>query len=172
MAGAMLQSKEWFDLYLRPRGFSYIEKSIPRRSVTDVLSPGLMLGIRLSPQSKHAVVFTEKEKNKFIFLNNKWETSSESDMYIFSEEELLEKLSEDVIVGCLERDEIKKTNLYPFFNESLATWKQLREELLEFVSAFATPKEIQKSRDRLFRPLLVDGLAMMKLLKQRELAAW
>ena len=43
---------------------------------------------------------------------------------------------------------------------------------MEYVSAFATPEELQKSRDRLFRPLLVDGLAMMKLLEQQELAAW
>ena len=172
MAGAMLQSKEWFDLYLRPRGFSYMEKSIPRWRVTDVLSPGLMLGIRISPQSKHAVVFVEKEKDKFIFLNNKWETSAESELYIFTEGELLERLPEDVTVGLLVRDEIKKTNLYPYFNESLATWKQLRKELFEFVSTFATPKEIQKSRDRLFRPLLVDGLAMMKLLGQREPVVW
>lgn len=172
MAGAMLQSKEWFELYLRPRGFSYMEKTISHERVTDVLCPGMMLGIRLSPQSKHAVVFVKKEENKYIFINNKWKASSEGDTYIFSEGELLEKLPEDVTVGLLERDEIKKTDLYPYFNESLATWKQLREELLEYASALTTPKEMQKSRDRLFRPLLVDGLAMMKLLKQQELAVW
>lgn len=149
-----------------------MEKNIPRKRVTDVLCPGMMLGIRLSPQSKHAVVFVKKEESKYIFINNKWETSSEGDMYIFSEEELLEKLPEDVTVGLLERDEIKKTDLYPYFNESLAIWKQLRKELSEYASAFVTPKELQKSRDRLFRPLLVDGLAMMKLLKRRELTAW
>lgn len=149
-----------------------MEKSISHVRVTEALCPGMMLGIRISPQSKHAVVFVKKEESKFIFINNKWEASSEGDTYIFSEEELLEKLPEAVTVGLLERDEIKKTDLYPYFNESLATWKQLREELLEYASTSATPKELQKSRDRLFRPLLVDGLAMMKLLKQQELAAW
>lgn len=172
MAGAMLQSKEWFELYLRPRGFSYMEQTISRERITDVLCPGMMLGIRLSPQSKHAVVFVKKEENKFIFINNKWETSYEGDTYIFSEGEFLEKLPEAVTVGLLERDEIKKTDLYPYFNESLATWKQLREELLKYASASVTPKELQRSRDRLFRPLLVDGLAMMRLLKQQELVAW
>ncbi|MDE6517341.1 MAG: hypothetical protein K2L18_05785, partial [Acetatifactor sp.] len=49
---------------------------------------------------------------------------------------------------------------------------QLREELFEYGFMEATPQELQESRDRLFRPLLVDGLAMMKLLKQQELVIW
>ena len=172
MAGAMLQSKEWFELYLRPRGFCYIEKTVARESAADILYPGMMLGIRLSPQSKHAVVFVKREGDRFIFINNKQEASDQDDIYHFTKRELFEKLPKDVVVGALERCAIKIPDFRPYYNESIATWKQLREELFEYGFMEATPQGLQESRDRLFRPLLVDGLAMMKLLKQQELVIW
>ncbi len=171
-AGAMLQSKEWFELYLRPRGFCYIEKTVSRERTAEVLYPGMMLGIRLSPQSKHAVVFVKREGDRFIFINNKQNASDQDDTLYFTKGELLEKLPKDVVVGILERCAIKIPDLRPYYNESIATWKQLREELFENGLMEATPQRLQESRDRLFRPLLVDGLAMMKLLKQQELVIW
>ena len=91
---------------------------------------------------------------------------------VFNDDVMREKLPKDVVVGILERSAIKIPDLHPYYHESIATWKQLREELFEYGFMEATPQELQESRDRLFRPLLVDGLAMMKLLKQQELVIW
>ena len=130
------------------------------------------MGIQLSPQSKHAVVFVKREEDRFIFINNKQEASDQDDTYHFTKWELLDKLPKDVVVGALERCAIKIPDFRSYYNESIATWKQLREELFEYGFMEATPQGLQESRDRLFRPLLVDGLAMMKLLKQQELVIW
>ena len=75
-AGAMLQSEEWFNLYLKPRGFFYTEQWIEKNNLPDSLHPGMMLGLQVTPRSKHAVVFLEKKDNLFCFLNNKYQNSS------------------------------------------------------------------------------------------------
>ena len=42
-------------------------------------------------------------------------------------------------------------------------------ELQEFISKEQGPQALKKSMNRLFRPLLLDGISMAKLLKEKEL---
>lgn len=167
--GPMLQSAEWFNLYLKPRGFCYIERFVERQEVLDELRSGMMLGIQVTPQSKHAVIFLGEEKGMYKCLNNKWETSDEPDYLELSAEECQERLPEQVVVGHLERCEAEKVNLRPYYEESLVNWKNLREELRLFVSEPQNPQAIKESMNRLFRPLLLDGLSMAKLLGEQKL---
>ena len=169
-AGPMLQSAEWFNLYLRPRGFEYREQRMEKFKVPDYLRPGMMLGIQVTPKSKHAVVFLEKKENSYVFLNNKWEESEEPDVLKLSEEECLEHLPEQVMLGYVEQCEVLTIDMQPYYEEALETWEKLRKELHVFVSAVRTSEELKASMNRLFRPLLLDGLSMAKLLKDEELA--
>lgn len=169
-AGPMLQSTKWFNLYLKARGFCYIEKFVNQNEILECLCPGTMLGLQVTPQSKHAVVFLGEEKGTYKFLNNIWETSEESDYLELSVEECLERLPEQVVVGHLERCEAEKVELLPYYEEALENWEKLRGELHQFVSVIQSPQALKESMNRLFRPLLLDGVSMAKLLEKHELA--
>lgn len=167
-SGPMLQSAEWFNLYLEPRGFSYTEQWIEKNNLPDNLCPGMMLGIQVTPHSKHAVVFLEKKKDCFFFLNNKYQNSEEEELFSLSEEELLERLPNFIITGKIERCEAKKIDMIPLFQKSISNWERLRKEVQEFVSEVQTPQSMKISMNRLFRPLLLDGITMMQLLDKEK----
>ena len=168
-AGPMLQSAEWFNLYLKPRGFRYIEQVVSKQEVFEELRPGSMLGIQVTPWSKHAVVFLGEDNGVHQFLNNKWENSEEPDYLELSAEECLNRLPEQIVVGHLERCEAEEVDLHPYYEESLANWEKLRKKLQQFVSEIQSPQALRESMNRLFRPILLDGLSMAKLLGEEEL---
>jgi len=167
--GAMLQSKEWFNLYLKPRGFCYIEKTIYKHEVIGNLRPGIMLGINVNQQSKHAIVFIKEVNGVYIFLNNKWEESLDEESFEFTKDEFLKRIPEKVVVGYIEKCNVEKLEVIPYYKESINTWRQLKEEINQFTLREQSIHKLQESMNRLFRPLLVDGLAMMKLLEKQEL---
>lgn len=170
-AGAMLQSKEWFDLYLKPRGYCYVEKSAAKEVAIENLYPGMMIGIQVTSQSKHAVICAGVEEGCYSFLNNKWEASQEEEKLHLTKKELQERLPEEVTTGWILKCEPEKVDLSAHFGQSLLTWKQLKKELQEFVEKEQSPQELHNAMNRIFRPFLVDSLAMMKLMEQQELVA-
>ena len=168
-AGAMLQSKEWFELYLKPRGFSYKEIFVSKKDISKILQPGIMLGIQMNRQLKHAIVHIKQINGIYSFINNKWEESKELNTFEFTKDELLDKLPEKVVVGSIEKCECEKIDDLLYYNESISTWKKLKLELQQFTSKEQSPQNLYESMDCLFRPLLVDGLAMMKLLDEQQI---
>lgn len=169
-AGPMLQSAEWFNLYLEPRGFSYTERWIEKNNLPNSLCPGMMLGLQVTPRSKHAVVFLENRDNLFCFLNNKYQNSEEEELLSLSKDELLERLPDFVMTGRIERCEAKKIDVIPLLYKAISNWEKLRKEIQEFVSEVQTSQSMKHSMDRLFRPLLLDGITMMQLLKKEKQA--
>lgn len=167
--GPMLQSAEWFDLYLRPRGFRYVECFLKRQEVVEQLRPGCMLGLQVTPKPKHAVIFLGKENGRYKFLNNKWEDSEEPDYLLLSEAECLERLPEQSVIGHLKPCLAEETELKPYFEEALGNWERLRGDLHKFISNIQSPQAMKEAMNRLFRSLLLDGLSMAKLLKENEL---
>ena len=167
--GPMLQSAEWFELYLRPRGFRYVECFLQRQEAVAQLRRGSMLGVQVTPKSKHAVVFLGKENGAYKFLNNKREDSEEPDYLLLSETECLERLPEQVVIGYLESCKAEASDIKPYLEEALKNWEKLRVELQSFISKEQNPQAVKEAMNRLFRPLLLDGLSMAKLLKENEL---
>ena len=167
--GPMLQSAEWFDLYLKPRGFRYIERFMKKQEAVEQLCFGSMLGLQVTPKSKHAVIFLGKEDGVYKFLNNKREDSEEPDELLLSKEQCLERLPEQVVIGYLEPCEPKAADVRTYLQESLKNWEKLRKDLLQFISQEQTPQTMKEAMNRLFRPLLLDGLSMAKLLEKKEL---
>ena len=60
LSGPMLQGAKWFNLYLRPIGFTFHENQLGREEAGPYLlaHPPAMLGLRVTPKSKHAVICT------------------------------------------------------------------------------------------------------------------
>ncbi len=168
-AGAMLQSKEWYDLYLKPRGFSYIQQVVSKTDICSILQPGMMLGVQINRQLKHAIVFINQINGIYSFINNKWEESQDVNTFEFTKDELLDKLAEKVVVGSIKTCECEKIDFLPYYIESISTWKKLKLELQQFTTKEQSSQNLYEAMDRLFRPLLVDGLAMMKLLDEQQI---
>lgn len=167
--GPMLQSAEWFDLYLKPRGLRYTEYFLEKKEAVEQLCSGNMLGLQVTPRSKHAVIFLGKEDGMYKFLNNKREDSEEPDYLLISEAECLERLPEQVVIGHLEPCDVEKVDIKRYLEEALKNWELLRADLHRFVSEVQSPQAIKEAMNRLFRPLLLDGLSMTKLLEEKEL---
>lgn len=168
-AGPMLQTADWFNLYLLPRGFRYVEKRCPQKDLGDYLDVASMLGLRVSEGSKHAVVFLDKTDGIYQFLNNRWEYSSEPERLELTQDEVRERTDETVVVGHLEKCEREIIDFRPRMEKSVCLWKQLRTEIHLFCGQPQSSNELFASMNRLFRPLLLDGISMMQLLGQAEL---
>lgn len=172
LAGPMLQSSEWFDLYLMSIGFEMREQFFLREEVPGMLAgeKTAMLGIRVSPRDKHAVVFTGMEGNAYRFLNNKWQHTDDPETFLFSQQELLSRLEESAVVATVHPCPAKNVDFAPLLRRSCAVLGQLKEALIQFCSAEKTREEIMGAMNTLFRPVLLDGITMLELIGQAELA--
>ena len=130
LAGPMLQSAQWFNRYLHTIGFHLQEEPVAKATVPDYLREKTcaMLGLCVSPESKHAVIYIgceladgksvdikntnyeymERDSNSeeicnyvYLFLNNKWQQSDEPERFEFTKQELLERLDETVMIATL-----------------------------------------------------------------------
>ncbi len=170
LAGPMLQGARWFNLYLRPLGFSLSERQMGREEFCTSFQAGspVMLGLRFSPKSKHAVIFTDWRDGKYKFLNNKRKDSPEPETLCLTEKELLERLDKTVVVGQLERMEPARIDYRPDLEKSVRTLQSLMLEIVDFCITGQSIFALQKARDDLFRPILVDGVTMLELLGNAE----
>lgn len=170
LAGPMLQGKRWFDLFLLPRGFMMVEEAVRREDVCAYLQGGgpAMLGLRVSPKSKHAVLYTGFDAGMYHFLNNKRWDSHELDEFLLTAEELSERLEEAVVIGTVVPAAPVPADLRPLLRASLETLERLRGDLLDFCRREPGPQELREAMDPLFRALLLDGVTMLELLEERE----
>ena len=166
LAGPMLQGAEWFNLYLNPLGFTLCERRLSRGEVCASLqadSPAL-LGLRFSPESKHAVVYTGSQDGRYQFINNKRKDSPEPETLRLTEEELITRLDETVAVGRLEQTEPTRTDYRPYLDSSVRTLQSLMMEISDFCMVGQSIVALQRAKNDLFRPVLVDGVTMLELL--------
>lgn len=163
-AGPMLQSADWFDLYLRPRGFRLVEREFAKEQVPEQLTQATMLGLLVTERSRHAVIFQKKVRETYHFLNNKWQQSPEPETLELTGEELLSRLTERVMLGKLEACEPKTVNFQPLLERSFENWALLGKRVEAFAVTEQSVEAQLKAMNALFRPLLLDGLTMMELL--------
>ena len=141
LAGPMLQGAKWFDLWLKPKGFAFREKTIKTEVLPETLqhSGPCMFGMQ-TPYGKHAVVFTGYD-GYFHLLNPTYENSGEATELVMSAQELTAAVDSAVTIGCLRRAASNNVNLH-------AVWE---------ASAY------MEALNRLFRPLLLDGITILEL---------
>ena len=169
-SGPMLQSAEWFNLYLKPRGFFMTETKLFKEEVCLFLreTRPAMLGLGVSAGGKHAVVYTEAEGDRFRFLNNKHKSSPDPEVIYLTQEELLSLLSDSVSVAVLQEGLPTPVDLRPYFQESADILLQLKRDIKAFCSRQQTPQSFRAARDTLFRAILLDGITMLELLGNEE----
>ena len=171
-AGPMLQGAKWFNLYLRPLGFSFTERRMKKEEVCSYLRDHYpaMLGLHVAPESKHAVICTGGGEGGYYFLNNKHKSSPEPAELCLSEKEFLSRLDEAVTVGCLEKVKPVPVELRPYLEGSLTALHGLGEEIADFCSKEQTPDALERNMESLFRPILLDGVTMLELLEEEQTA--
>ena len=172
LAGPMLQSAQWFNLYLHPMGFEMREQFISREEVPEALAKEktAMLGIRVSPRDKHAVVYTGKDGQDFRFLNNKWAHTDDPGTFLFSQQELLSRLDETVVIATIHPCPKRDVDFAPLLHSSCAVLTELKGKLAEFCETEKTTEALMGAMNTLFRPILLDGITMLELIGQEALA--
>ena len=165
LSGPMLQSADWFNLYLHPIGYNMVEKRVKRELIPSALhsTKTAMLGLQISPKSKHAVVYMGLEGSKYHFLNNKWQHTDEPEQLLLSEAELLSQLDDDVMVAVLEPAPCKAVDFAPLLKQSIQTLDDLKQDILSFCTQEQTPQAIMTAMNKLFRAILLDGITMLEL---------
>lgn len=169
-SGPMLQTAEWFNLYLNPRGFSLTETMLSKGEVCAFLKEHIpaMLGLAVSPRGKHAVVCVGMEGARYRFLNNKPQNSPEPESICLTEEELLPLLEESVAVAVLQKSIPLATDLKPYLQRSADTLLMLKQDIRNFCSKEQTPQALRAAQNTIFRAILLDGITMLELLGNED----
>ena len=173
LAGPMLQSAKWFNLALHPIGF-HLQEILSQKEQIPSLLQGLdcaMLGLKISENSKHAVVYAGKQKaGKLLFINNKWQQSDEPDTLLLDKEDLLTHLDDNVMVAKLQRCSPVREDITPLFAQSCQVLQKWKEEASAFCTQICTPTVRRNALNSLFRAVLLDGITMLDLIGETALA--
>lgn len=172
MAGPMLQSAEWFNLFLHPIGFEMIEKEIPAAQVPEYLKRQrtAMLGLQAGENGKHAVVYIGTQDGRLTFLNNKWEHDPAPAQITLTEAELLNRIGSSAMVATLIQIDPKPGDLHRYMGESIPTVQKNLAEIKDVCSVQKTVGELRSMLNTLFRPFLLDGITMLGFIGETELA--
>lgn len=171
-AGPMLQSAPWFHLYLHPIGFTMRETQISRAQVPAILQgeKTAMLGIRVSPKNKHAVVYQGIEDGKYRFLNNKWQHTEEPEQFLLTAPELLSQLDDHVRIATLHPIQRREVAFQPILQQSIRVLGDLKQDIQQFCHSEQSLQAIARARNTLFRAILLDAITMLTLSGETVLA--
>lgn len=166
LSGPMLQSEKWFNLYLKTIGYTMTEEAVDRERICAYLRnlQYAMLGIYVSERNKHAVIYTGMKDGKFCMLNNKWEHADEPDTLLFSEQELLQRVDEIVMVAVLNKTACETVKTESLLEHSISVLHTLSRDITDFCSQEKSAMDIRLSMNTLFRAILLDGLTMLDLI--------
>ena len=172
VSGPMLQKAEWFNLYLNSIGFVLIEKKISADKVVDYLKnqKTAMLGIKMENGGKHAVVYKGIESDKLLFINNKWENEAVPSEIKITEEELREKVDSEVVIATLQQIHPTKVCIREKLEESVLVLQANVLEIVGLCKEEVSVAYLQAKLNVLFRPLFLDGITMLHLIGETELA--
>lgn len=174
LAGPMLQTKEWQNIYLKPLGFEMEEKRIHKEELLGFIKghAPCMLGVRTIPEapSRHAVVFMGEKEGKLTFLNNKREESDEADFFCWSEEEFLRTIDrEQTMVGYLKKCEPETIDLSAKFEKSLHTLSDLKKQVMCICQRTYSKSEMKEMQDKVFRAVFLDNISVLRLVDSNGL---
>ncbi len=171
VSGPMLQGAKWFDLWLAPRGYRMEEERVSRDKFCGFLRRHIpaMTGIR-TDSGKHAVVFTGYD-GTYHFINPVREDSGEPVRLSLKEEGLLRRTGEEATVGRIAAAEPEERQILPLLQTSVRVIRENCAAITAFTAEKHDPDDYDAVTDSLFRPLLLDGISMLKLAGKTALAA-
>lgn len=172
LAGPMLQEAQWFDLYLNPMGFRLVEEAIAAENVADYLKlqKTAMLGISTENAGKHAVVYTATASERLVFLNNKRDFEDSPDEIYLTEEELKQKIEPKTVVATLQPITPKSVCFTDKLQMSISVLQMNLSEIIKVCYKEACVDHLRGKLNTLFRALLLDGITMLHLIGETELA--
>lgn len=172
LGGPMLQSAQWFDLYLRTLGFAMQEKMLPCEAVPAALRERecAMIGLHLSERDKHAVICTGHADGSYCFVNNKWANTDEPERLFLTETELLDRLDQQTAMAVLVPVDVQQPDFAPLFQQTCSVLAEMKHDIAVFCQQEHQPHELIAAMNPLFRAILLDGVTMLELIGQNELA--
>lgn len=170
LSGPMLQGEKWFNLWCLPRGYTMSDTIVKREALCQTLKETgpSMLGIQ-TPYGKHAVVFSEYD-GAFHFLNPTYESSGEKTELLINEDELLNLVDDELMLGVIRPSHPQKVNMVPLYDSSIQAIQRNLAAIICFSSVEHTQEEYFAVMNTLFRPLLLDGISMLELAGEKNLA--
>ena len=129
-----------------------------------------MLGLHTNHSGKHAVVYTGTQNGKLVFLNNKWANTDAPEQLLFTETELTAQIPATAMIATLKPIPPKPAAWTEILLRSERVIWQNLEEVQSLSSHRKTVGALRGTLDTLFRPLLLDGITMLTLLGEHELA--
>lgn len=172
ISGPMLQTAEWFNLYLNPLGYQLLEKTILSTEIIEYLKTQktAMFGIKMENAGKHAVVYIGIESDIIVLLNNKWETEESPEKIRLTIDELQKRLDKEVVVATLEQATPQKVSYINKLEDSIAVLQANLSEIIELCHRETTGDFLRSKLNTLFRPLFLDGISMLNLIGEVELS--
>lgn len=171
MAGPMLQSAEWFNLYLHPIGIEMVEQKISSAQAAEYLrlQKTAMLGLRVDDTGKHAVVYIGSQGDALTFINNKWECTDAPEQVTLTEAQLMSQLGETAVIATLRQTAPKVVDLHSRLENSITVIRQNLAEIRDVCSHEESVGQLRTRMNTLFRPLLLDGITMLQLIEEKQL---
>jgi len=172
LAGPMLQGAEWFDLFLRPRGMRFIERTFSGEAAVNFLSAAdtrVMLAVEAA-DGRQALVFEGIRGGRFHFISNKWKDSDGAERYMFTAAELYDRI--DPEKNSLSWIELSTKTPVDFLEKLYVTLEYIakyRASLKKFCSVKRERIALRWAMEPLFRPLMVDIHSMMELAGETRL---
>ena len=170
ISGPMLQSAEWFNLWLVPHGLYMREAKVQRDTLCTRLqkSEPLMLGIK-TPYGKHAVVFVGYD-GAYHFINPTHKDSTEQMMLVLVADALLERVDDSVMLASVVRRDPEQVDLNPYLKRSIQILRENVAAIERFSTVSHNADAYPPALNALFRPLLLDGISMLTLAGEETLA--
>lgn len=171
LSGPMLQSAEWFNLYLHPLGLHMDEIVVPKNQVPTLLKEqeSAMLGIH-AEHGKHAMIYTGFEHGKFRLLNNKWQAEDAPEELCLTAGELLEHLEALCHIAVLSPVPPVEAPIRVRMEASIPVLDAMGWELYTTCEQRIPRQAIIDRMNTLFRPLFLDGITMLELIGEIQLA--
>ena len=172
LSGPMLQSAEWFDLYLNPIGYRLRETLVHADELIDYLKlqKTAMLGIKFEDAGKHAVVYIGMESDLFIFLNNKWEKENSVSEIRLTEADLKKRIELEVMVATLQKISPREIDFTEKLKSSENVLHANLADIIELSNRQESVADLRMKLNKLFRPLFLDGITMLNMIGETSLA--
>lgn len=180
IAGYDVQDDDIISDYLSKYGLRFVSKKFvlndnklnKRNLIEDIKDKkNVIVSLKvLENNNWHATIFVRYKEPHYIFKNMKRVDSKETDYYMFTFDELIEKLADKVQYGYIvlanPKNSVDKSTL---LSDSLVVLNEYKSSLLKYCNELYSHKERTHSRDKLFRALLLNYLDLAKLVEYNEI---
>ncbi|MBP3702016.1 MAG: hypothetical protein J6I64_08995 [Lachnospiraceae bacterium] len=125
----------------------------------------------------------------YLFLNNKWQQSDEPEQFVYTRQELLERLDETAMIATVvplaqqvpspaardvskgsDPSSIRVLSRETLYQHSCAVLEEWKQDVQVFCGTEKSPTEIRLAMNTLFRAVLLDAVTMLELAERHALA--